>query len=72
MKSRVVDNDIDAPPAAVSKRDGAPIARDIAQCLESHEQEGMLRFITCGSIDDGKSTLIGCLLYESAHTITKA
>ena len=33
--------------------------------LKSHEQKQMLRFITCGSVDDGKSTLIGRLLYES-------
>src|SRR5205823_739171 len=33
--------------------------------LRSHEQKGLLRFITCGSVDDGKSTLIGRLLYES-------
>ena len=41
------------------------IARDIEQYLESHEHKGLLRFITCGSVDDGKSTLIGRLLYES-------
>ena len=41
------------------------IARDIEQYLESHERKGLLRFITCGSVDDGKSTLIGRLLYES-------
>jgi bifunctional enzyme CysN/CysC len=39
--------------------------RDIDQYLEAHERKGMLRFITCGSVDDGKSTLIGRLLYES-------
>jgi bifunctional enzyme CysN/CysC len=33
--------------------------------LKSHEQKQLLRFITCGSVDDGKSTLIGRLLYES-------
>ena len=33
--------------------------------LEAHERKGLLRFITCGSVDDGKSTLIGRLLYES-------
>jgi bifunctional enzyme CysN/CysC len=41
------------------------IAEDIEKYLESHEIKGMLRFITCGSVDDGKSTLIGRLLYES-------
>ena len=41
------------------------IARDIGQYLESREHKDLLRFITCGSVDDGKSTLIGRLLYES-------
>jgi bifunctional enzyme CysN/CysC len=41
------------------------IASDIHAYLESHEHKGLLRFITCGSVDDGKSTLIGRLLYES-------
>ncbi len=33
--------------------------------LEAHQHKGMLRFITCGSVDDGKSSLIGRLLYEA-------
>ncbi len=33
--------------------------------LEAHEHKSVLRFITCGSVDDGKSTLVGRLLYES-------
>ncbi|KPJ81367.1 MAG: adenylyltransferase [Gammaproteobacteria bacterium SG8_30] len=41
------------------------IASDIEAYLEAHQHKGMLRFITCGSVDDGKSTLIGRLLYES-------
>ncbi len=41
------------------------IARDIDQYLVQHERKGLLRFITCGSVDDGKSTLIGRLLFES-------
>jgi bifunctional enzyme CysN/CysC len=41
------------------------IAADIEGYLKSHEHKGLLRFITCGSVDDGKSTLIGRLLYES-------
>jgi bifunctional enzyme CysN/CysC len=41
------------------------IATDIAAYLKAHEQKSLLRFITCGSVDDGKSTLIGRLLYES-------
>src|SRR3954469_8415844 len=41
------------------------IATDIHAYLKAHEQKSLLRFITCGSVDDGKSTLIGRLLYES-------
>ena len=41
------------------------IERDIDAYLEAHERKSLLRFITCGSVDDGKSTLIGRLLYES-------
>ncbi|HKR92063.1 sulfate adenylyltransferase subunit CysN [Novosphingobium sp.] len=41
------------------------IAEDINAYLEQHEHKTMLRFITCGSVDDGKSTLIGRLLYDS-------
>ena len=41
------------------------IAQDIERYLQSHEHKSLLRFITCGSVDDGKSTLIGRLLYES-------
>ena len=43
----------------------ALIATDINAYLAQHERKEMLRFITCGSVDDGKSTLIGRLLYES-------
>jgi bifunctional enzyme CysN/CysC len=41
------------------------IGRDIEAYLEAHEHKSLLRFITCGSVDDGKSTLIGRLLYDS-------
>jgi bifunctional enzyme CysN/CysC len=41
------------------------ISSDIEAYLRSHEKKTLLRFITCGSVDDGKSTLIGRLLYES-------
>ncbi len=41
------------------------IAEDIDAYLEQHQHKSMLRFITCGSVDDGKSTLIGRLLYDS-------
>ncbi|MAF56985.1 MAG: adenylyl-sulfate kinase [Ponticaulis sp.] len=38
---------------------------DIRGYLEAHENKSLLRFITCGSVDDGKSTLIGRMLYDS-------
>jgi bifunctional enzyme CysN/CysC len=41
------------------------IASDIREYLAQHERKEILRFITCGSVDDGKSTLIGRLFYES-------
>jgi len=41
------------------------IAADIDEYLRAHEKKSLLRFITCGSVDDGKSTLIGRLLFES-------
>jgi bifunctional enzyme CysN/CysC len=41
------------------------IASDIEEYLSQHERKELLRFITCGSVDDGKSTLIGRLFYES-------
>nr|WP_137677636.1 sulfate adenylyltransferase subunit CysN [Parerythrobacter lutipelagi] len=43
----------------------ALIADDIDAYLDQHQNKSMLRFITCGSVDDGKSTLIGRLLYDS-------
>ncbi|WP_373009551.1 sulfate adenylyltransferase subunit CysN [Hyphomonas sp.] len=41
------------------------IETDISAYLQKHEDKSLLRFITCGSVDDGKSTLIGRLLYDS-------
>ena len=41
------------------------IAADIDAYLEQHQHKSLLRFLTCGSVDDGKSTLIGRLLYDS-------
>ena len=41
------------------------IERDIDAYLHQHQHKTLLRFITCGSVDDGKSTLIGRLLYDS-------
>ncbi len=46
-------------------RADALIAEDIGAYLEQHQHKSLLRFITCGSVDDGKSTLIGRLLYDS-------
>ena len=43
----------------------ALIAADIDAYLLQHQHKSLLRFITCGSVDDGKSTLIGRLLYDS-------
>jgi len=41
------------------------ISQDIESYLHSHENKELLRFLTCGSVDDGKSTLIGRLLHDS-------
>lgn len=41
------------------------IAGDILEYLRQHENKDLLRFITCGNVDDGKSTLIGRLLHDS-------
>lgn len=38
---------------------------DVNEYLDAHEKKDLLRFLTCGSVDDGKSTLIGRLLYDS-------
>ena len=43
----------------------ALVAQDIDAYLDRHRRKSLLRFITCGSVDDGKSTLIGRLLYDS-------
>jgi bifunctional enzyme CysN/CysC len=40
------------------------VATNVSEWLAKHEAKEMLRFITCGSVDDGKSTLIGRLLYD--------
>ncbi len=50
------------PPAAAAED---LIATDIEAYLDRHQTKSLLRFITCGSVDDGKSTLIGRLLYDS-------
>ena len=48
-----------------SYKTDALIAKDISAYLKAHQHKSLLRFITCGSVDDGKSTLIGRLLYDS-------
>ncbi len=45
--------------------DGTGAESDIAALLDAHEHKDLLRFLMCGSVDDGKSTLIGRLLYET-------
>ncbi len=55
-------------PASALASPGSPVPDPeavVAAYLHKHETKGLLRFITCGSVDDGKSTLIGRLLYES-------
>ncbi|MBL4822426.1 MAG: sulfate adenylyltransferase subunit CysN, partial [Colwellia sp.] len=41
------------------------IEEDIQAYLKQHENKELVRFLTCGSVDDGKSTLIGRLLHDS-------
>ena len=45
--------------------DVSTVEQDFTEQVASHTTKDLLRFITCGSVDDGKSTLIGRLLYES-------
>ena len=45
--------------------ENALLKEDILSYLEQHEQKDLLRFLTCGSVDDGKSTLIGRLLFDT-------
>jgi len=55
----------DAPVTDSAYQTDALIAEDIDAYLAQHQNKSLLRFITCGSVDDGKSTLIGRLLYDS-------
>jgi bifunctional enzyme CysN/CysC len=52
-------------PVESSYRADDLISKDINAYLQQHRLKSLLRFITCGSVDDGKSTLIGRLLYDS-------
>ena len=56
---------MDATPQESSYKADSLIAEDIDAYLTQHQHKSLLRFITCGSVDDGKSTLIGRLLYDS-------
>ena len=49
----------------VRTSDGIVSSSDVKAYIRQHENKSLLRFIACGSVDDGKSTLIGRLLYES-------
>ncbi len=55
----------DVPPHNSIYKTDKLIASDIDAYLNVHQHKSLLRFITCGSVDDGKSTLIGRLLYDS-------
>ena len=55
----------DTPDNSSAYQTDALIAEDIDAYLDQHQHKSLLRFITCGSVDDGKSTLIGRLLYDS-------
>ena len=52
--------------AAIEQFAGRPLAdgEDVAAYIQAHSSKSLLRFVMCGSVDDGKSTLIGRLLYE--------
>ncbi|WP_029059650.1 sulfate adenylyltransferase subunit CysN [Stappia stellulata] len=45
------------------------ISRPVTSVLDDHDQKGLLRFLTCGSVDDGKSTLIGRLLHDTKRVL---
>ena len=50
---------------APAEETAGAIAADVEAWLEAHRRKGLLRVLTCGSVDDGKSTLIGRLLYDA-------
>lgn len=53
----------------MSQASSVSAERAVADYLAEHEHKSLLRFITCGSVDDGKSTLIGRLLYDSQRLL---
>jgi bifunctional enzyme CysN/CysC len=56
---------MDLPTSSQAYKPSDLIGQDIDAYLKAHQTKSLLRFITCGSVDDGKSTLIGRLLYDS-------
>src|SRR5437763_11213888 len=54
-----------SPPDGTRAMGAASAVHDVDAYIESHNQKSLVRFVMCGSVDDGKSTLIGRLLYES-------
>ena len=52
-------------PEVIRETTASLVAEDIDAYLEAHQHKTLLRFMACGSVDDGKSTLIGRLLYDS-------
>ena len=54
----------------ITNPEDAAAASAVAAYLQQHETKGLLRFITCGSVDDGKSTLIGRLLHDTKLLLT--
>ena len=62
MNGERMDGELMRDPSTARPDDAAAA---VATYLQLHETKGLLRFITCGSVDDGKSTLIGRLLFES-------
>ena len=56
---------MNAPTPPASYRPDELAVRDIEAYLRQHESKTLLRFLTCGSVDDGKSTLIGRLLHDT-------
>src|SRR5947208_13719685 len=63
-RRRGLDGEEEAGGLLLMERPAELAARDPAEYLRAQENKDLLRFITCGSVDDGKSTLIGRLLYE--------
>jgi bifunctional enzyme CysN/CysC len=57
-------HDVDVTALESESSAGKATPAEVAEYLKSQQDKDLLRFITCGSVDDGKSTLIGRLLYD--------